>query len=291
MARRMGISAFVVGLTIVAIGTSAPELFVNIIAAIQSASDLSIGNILGSNLVNIFLGLGIAAIITPLSLKRGTVWKEIPFSLLAIVVVLIFGSDMLLDGALTNNIGRAEGLALISFFIIFIVYTFGLNKMTDERPEEKIIIYSKTRSFLYILGGIVALAIGGHFAVVGGIGIALTLGVSENLIGLTIVAIGTSLPEIVTAVIAARKRHIDMIVGGMVGSNIFNVFLILGVTATILPLPFASASITDAIAVMVATLALFIFMFIGRRHTLDRTQGILFVLAYFAYIIFAIWRG
>lgn len=290
ISRKLGISALVVGLTIVAIGTSAPELFVNVIAAAQGNTDLSISNILGSNLANTLLALGIAAVIIPLSLRKGTVWKEIPFSLMGAILILVFGSDILLGGSGPDVIGRVEGIALLAFFIIFIVYTFGLTKV-EKKPEERIKVYSWTMSLLYTLGGIAALAIGGKLVVDHAVSLASTIGISENLIGLTVVAVGTSLPEIVTVIAAVRKKLIDLAVGGIVGSNIFNVLLVLGITALVRPLPFSAANVTDSLAVVVATVLLFAFMFVGRRHCLERWHGIAFIMLYVLYILFAIWRG
>lgn len=289
--RKVGISTFVVGLTVVAIGTSAPELFVNVIAAYSGATALSIGNILGSNAINILLGLGIAAIFVPLAIKSQTVWKELPYSLLGAVMILILGSDLLINGFGSNIITRTDGLALLAFFVIFIIYTFGLNKAQNGVEEQEVDIYSWARSSAYIIGGLAGLVIGGKLVVESAVGIASIAGLSENLIGLTVVAIGTSLPEIVTSVVAVRKGFIDMVVGGVVGSNIFNALWALGVTALVAPLPFQEDNLTDAFFLMLVSLIFFLFMFVGQRRVLERWQGWAFVLIYIAYIIFAIWRG
>lgn len=291
IARLLGISALAVGLTVVAIGTSAPEFFVNIIAASQGATDLSVGNILGSNLADILLGLGIAAIIIPIQLKKGTVWREIPFSLLAAAFILIFGSDLLLEGQLPNEISRIDGLALLGFFIIFIVYTFSLRERKGEQPDKHIETYSRTLSITYILGGLTALALGGVIVVEGAVSLATLVGVSENLIGLTIVAAGTSLPEIVTAIVAAKRGQIDFVVGGIVGTIIFNALFVLGATALITPLPFSTENMTDSSAVLFATLLFIPLMFVGRRQFLTKKKGYLLVFLYIAYMIFAVLRG
>lgn len=290
IARRLGVPALIVGLTVVAIGTSAPELFVNLIAVSRGATDLSVGNIMGSNLVNILIALGIAGVIVPLQIKEGTVWKEIPFTLLATILVLVFGSDYLLDGTLPNVVGRTDGLALLGLFIIFIAYTFGIKK-SGERPEEKIETFPWSKSLTYTIGGIIALALGGYITVEGAVEIATAVGISQNLIGLTIVAVGTSLPEIVTTVIAAKKGHVDLAVGGVVGSNIFNMLLVLGASAIVRPLTFSASATMDAIVVTCVTLILFAFMFIGKKHVLGKKQGILFIAIYLLYITFAIYRG
>lgn len=291
VARKFGVSMFVVGLTIVSIGTSAPELFVNVIAALQGSTDISISNILGSNLADILLGLGIAAIIVPLSIKEGTVWKEIPFALLAVVFIFIFGSDVLFNGGVVNEITRSEGLALLGFFVVFIVYTFGLKSKEPESPEERVTQYSWVISSFYILGGMIALFIGGKFAVSSAVALASSWGISENLIGLTIVAAGTSLPDIAIAIIAARKGHIDMVVGGIIGSIIFNALFVLGVTSMVRPLPFSAHNVTDTLVLIMVTLSLFAFMFVGDKHVIRKWQGWAFVMIYIAYIAWAVMRG
>ncbi len=291
IAAKLGISPFVVGLTIVAIGTSAPEVVVNVLAAYKGATALSVGNILGSNIVNVTIGLGLAALITPLAIKKQTVWKEIPFVLLASVLVLVLGSDCLVEPQCGDNmLGRTDAFALLAFFLIFIVYTFGLTRVRNEE-EEDIAVYAWARSIVFTVGGIVALVGGGKVAVDSAVAIAVALGLSQNLIGLTIVAVGTSLPEIVTALIAVRAGRTDFVVGGIVGSMIFNTFFALGLTALVRPLPFTPANTTDALVLIAVTAALFGALFVGRRHTLSRTQGALFVATYVVYIAFAIWRG
>ncbi|PJA46131.1 sodium:proton exchanger [Candidatus Uhrbacteria bacterium CG_4_9_14_3_um_filter_50_9] len=290
LARKLGIPSLVVGLTVISIGTSAPELFVNLIAAVQGSTALSIGNVLGSNFADILLGLGLAALFTPLALQKGTVWKEIPFSLLAGFMILVFGSDLLLDGTLPNIITRSEGIALLALFVVFIVYTFGV-KQPGEQPEEHIEVHSSNKTLGLILSGVAGLAIGGFITVEGAVGLAEGFGISQNLIGLTVVAAGTSLPEIITSIQAARKGHIDLVVGGIVGTIIFNALFVLGVTALVRPLPFAADSLTDAFAVMGATFLLFLSLFIGRKNHLGKTEGTIMLLLYFAYIIFAVVRG
>jgi cation:H+ antiporter len=287
---KMGISAFVVGLTIVAIGTSAPELVINSIAAYSGATELSIGNIIGSNIAGILLGLGIAAIFVPLHLKYGTVWKEIPYSLMGAMIVLIFGMDIMINGDMTNIITRSEGMALLTFFIIFIIYTFGLSKVEQNDDVEEIKEYSWGKSIIYIVAGLIGLVLGGAAVVESATILATAAGLSENLIGLTIVAIGTSLPEIITSVVAARSGQIALAVGGIVGTIIFNIFFALGVTAMIAPLPFNDDNITDALFLMFISLLLFLFMFTGKRHKLEKWEGTIFVFLYFGYMVFAVMR-
>lgn len=290
LARSLGVPALVVGLTVVAFGTSAPELFVNMIAAINGSTDIAIGNVLGSNIANILVILGITTLVAPLKLKSSTVWKEIPFSLLAAILVLVLGADMFFEGASQGILGRIDGIVLLAFFLVFIVYTFGIRE-SGEQPKSKIEQMSLWKSILYILGGLVALVLGGQFVVTGATAIALVLGISENLIGLTIVAVGTSLPELVSSIVAARKGHQDIAIGNVVGSNIFNIFFVLGATSIITPLPFNTPNIIDAFTVVTATLLMFFLLFVGKRQTLHRMEGSIFLLMYVGFIIFAIVRG
>lgn len=289
IARRFNVSQLVIGLTVVAFGTSAPELVVNIYSAISGSPDLAIGNIIGSNIANILLILGIASIIYPLKVSKGTAWKEIPFALLAVVLLFIFGNDAFLDGSNINILGRTDGLALIAFFIIFLYYTFGISKVEGEK--ETITTFGWGSSILMVLGGIIALAGGGQLLVNSAIKLAQLAGMSESLIGLTIVAVGTSLPELVTAVIAVLHKNDDMAIGNIVGSNIFNIFWILGLTAVIQPMVFNLAVNIDILVNMGATVLLFLFLFIGERQKMNRSQGIVFIILYAIYIFYLINRG
>lgn len=294
IARKMGVTPFVVGLTIVAIGTSAPEFFVNVIAAWNGSTELAVGNVLGSNIVNILLALGIAACVGHVSIKKQTVWREIPFALLSCFVIIFLGMDAFFTGESGGGsvITRGDGLVLLSFFVIFMVYTFGLTKAEENDEEEsQIDMYPWMQSALYTVGGIVGLVVGGRLVVEHAIDIATFLGWSENLIGLTIVAMGTSLPEIVTSIVAVRKGQADLVVGGVIGSTIFNAFFILGSTAFVSELTFGEDNIFDAGFLMIISIILFISMFLGRRHVLERSQGILFIFLYIGYIGYALARG
>lgn len=283
IAKRFGISALVIGLTVVAFGTSSPELIVNIFASINGNTDIAIGNILGSNIANILLILGISAIIYPLAVTKGTVWKEIPFSLLAIIVVAFMANDTFFDGGL-SMIVRSEGLVLVAFFAIFLYYTYSISKVEGSETQTEIKEVSTLKSIIWIVLGLVGLTIGGKFIVDSAVSIASYFGVSQSLIGLTIVAVGTSLPELATSAMAAIKKNPDIAVGNIVGSNIFNTFWILGVSAIINPLPFSLPLIRDVLMTVLATLLLFAFMFVGKRHIIERWQGFIFILAYIAYI-------
>ncbi|MBY0309973.1 calcium/sodium antiporter [Patescibacteria group bacterium] len=292
LATRLGVSALVVGLTIVAFGTSAPELIVNLLASINGNTDIAIGNILGSNIVNILIILGVTAVIYPLTVGRGTVWKEIPFALLAVVVLGFVAMDTVIDGAATSTITRGDGLVLIAFFVIFLYYIFSLAKSDAGSASEPVPVkHTYTRSAVMIGVGLAGLVVGGKWIVDGAVTFATALGVSQALIGLTVVAIGTSLPELATSVTAALKRNIDIAVGNVIGSNIFNIFWILGISAFITPLPFSPALAVDLAVTLGATLVLFMALFVGKRHTLERWQGVLFIITYVVYVVFLIARG
>ncbi len=289
IARKLKISNIVIGLTIVAFGTSAPELIVNIMASIRGSSDIAIGNVVGSNISNILLILGISAIIFPLAVKKGTVFKEIPLSLLAVLALWFMANDILLDGASANILSMIDGAIFLLFFIIFLYYTFGISKATGQ--EEKVKELKVGTSVFMVFLGIAALTIGGNWIVNGAILIAKQLGISEALIGLTIVAIGTSLPELATSAMAAYKKNPDIAMGNVVGSNIFNIFWILGVSALIHPISFTSIMNFDIYFLVFTTALLFTVMFIGKKHILERWQGVLFILTYVAYITYLIIRG
>ncbi len=292
IARQYNISDMTIGLTVVAFGTSAPELAVNLLAAFQKTTDIAIGNVIGSNIANILLILGIAGLIRPLQVTSETVWREIPMCLLAAVVLVVLANDRFIDGGALDILTRIDGLVLLSFFVIFMYYTVtgalkirGLGEFVPAKTT------GAGRAFVYIGLGLAGLLGGGQFIVSGAITISRQLGVSEAVIGLTIVAIGTSLPELATSAIAARKGNADIAVGNVVGSNIFNILFILGISAVIQPLPFRAQSNIDMGAVLVATILLFVFMFTGRRHALDRWEGVLFLMLYTVYIFVIFFQG
>ncbi|MFH1142809.1 MAG: sodium:calcium antiporter, partial [Candidatus Uhrbacteria bacterium] len=231
--------------------------------------------------------LGIAAIIGTLTVQKQTVVKEIPFSLLAALIVLIFVSDVFLDRASVDVISRTDGLAMLGFFIIFMYYTYFASKAVPEETHQHKALATHL-SVIYILGGLLALFVGGHLIVQNAVSIASVLGVSQSIIGLTIVALGTSLPELVTAIVAVRQGKSDIAVGGIVGSNIFNIFLVLGLTATISPITFDHINFSDTLMTIVASLLLFVTMYLGARHRIDRWAGIMFVALYVIYISFRV---
>lgn len=289
LAKRLGISTLVIGLTVVAFGTSTPELVVNLLASLRGNTDIAIGNIVGSNIANILLILGASAIIFPLTVTRGTVWKEIPLALLAVLAVAIMSNDALFDQAPFSMLGRGDGLVLLGFFIVFLYYIWSISK--DGGQTGRVKDYPLTTSSWLIVGGLAGLIVGGKWVVDGATTLARAMGVSEALVGLTIVAVGTSLPELATSMVAAYKKNSDIAVGNIVGSNIFNIFWILGLSAVIRPLPFSPALNIDILVVVLTTLLLFASMFIGQRRCLERWQGGVFILLYAFYIAYLVIRG
>lgn len=288
IAKKLKISNIVIGLTIVAFGTSAPEFIVNIFASVQGNSEIAIGNILGSNIANILLILGISAIIYPITAKKNTVLKEIPLSILAIVVLGVMANDMIIDGASFSSVTRIDGFILLSLFIIFLYYTFGITKSEKDIVEEEIKILSYSKAILFIFLGLAGLVIGGKWIVDGAVQIAELFNISQSLIGLTIVAVGTSLPELATSTMAAYKKQSDIAIGNVVGSNIFNIFWILGASAIIRPLPFNISSNTDIAMTIFASIVLFLVMFIGKKRVIKRWQGVFMVTTYVGYVIFLV---
>ncbi len=288
IAKRFGVSDLIIGLTIVSFGTSAPEMLVNVMASLRGAGDIVIGNVIGSNIANIFLILGVAALIYPLNVKTTTTWKEIPLNILAAVIVLVMVNDTFLDGA-QSVISRSDGLILIMFFIIFIAYTVGLAKNGAEKIENQKL--SSLRASLMVIGGMFGLFYGGKWVVEGAVQIAGNFGLSEAMIGATIVALGTSLPELAASAVAAYKKRTDIAIGNVVGSNLFNIFWVLGLSATMNPVSFSSKLNTDVIIFLFATVLLFIFAINGGRHHIEKREGVIFLFCYVAYIVFLIMRG
>jgi cation:H+ antiporter len=275
LAANFGIPNIVIGLTIVAFGTSAPELVVNIFAAVSGSSEMVMGNVLGSNIFNVLGILGISALIYPLTVKSNTTWIEIPLSFLAAVLIWVIANDMLLDFHAGNLISRSDGLILILFFTVFLVYNITVSKSSQVTGEtvEIPLGYTTTKSVLWIVVGLAGLIIGGKLIVDNAVELARLFGMSERIIGLTIVSIGTSLPELATSVAAVRKKKVDIAIGNVVGSNIFNTFLILGLSSVITPVQVNQASNLDILANIVAGLLLFLFIFTGKGRALERWEG------------------
>lgn len=294
IAKKFGLSSLLIGLTVIAFGTSAPELIVNIFASISGSSDIGMGNIIGSNISNILLILGITAIICNLKIDDSIVKKQIPFSLLSTIVLFIIINSTLINGSGWSGISRSGGLILICFFIIFLYYTFSLlkkDKGAVQVEEENIKEMKTGKSIFFILGGIVALFIGGKVIVDNASALALAAGLSESLIGLTIVAIGTSLPELAASVVAARKKQVQMAVGNVIGSNIFNLLWILGLSAIIRPIEYNPALNFDILFLVAISLLLLVLIFLGKKLNLAKKEGYILVFLYIVYIVFISIRG
>ncbi len=287
LALKLKVPEIVIGLTIVAFGTSAPELFVNVFSAVKGETDIALGNIIGSNIMNILLILGVAGLIRPLTCKKNTVWKEIPFSLLAVLVLFILSNDMLIDRG-NSMVTRSDGIILLLFFVIFLTYTFGIDKVSiEENPELKPL--SPLMIFIYITAGFTGLAAGGHLVVSSAVAIAETFGICSRIIGLTVVAIGTSLPELVTSAIAARKGKVELAIGNVVGSNIFNILLVLGITSVITPVPVNAKVNVELSVLILASFLLFLTMFTGGKRKLDRWEAGIFLLLFLLYTLALIY--
>lgn len=284
-AKRFNVPEIVIGLTIVAFGTSSPEMIVNIIAALKGAADISFGNIIGSNNFNILIILGISSLIYPLEAKSNTAWKEVPFALLSAVVILFLVNDRWLNIDSVNLLSRWDGIILLILFSMFLVYVFKLMR-SDFSNESNTKIYRLFTTIGFIIVGFAGLILGGNFVVKNAVIIAQQIGISERIIGLTIVAAGTSLPELATSVVAAIKKHPDIALGNIVGSNIFNILLVLGVTSVINPIGYKISFNRDMLLMIVATVLLFVFLFVPRKHKLDRYEGVIFLLIFTAYAVF-----
>ncbi|NPE26884.1 calcium/sodium antiporter [Methanococcoides sp. SA1] len=290
LARKFGVSALVIGLTVVAFGTSLPELVVNIFAAVGGNGGVAFGNIVGSNIANILLVLGVSALITSIPVKNETIWNEIPFAMLAAFVLFVLAGEFFGTGE--GFLTRSGGMILLGMFAIFLWHVF----MTTRKDRKKIGLPEnsdepKTTIIWKIVLGLVGIYFGGKWVVDGAVLMAGQLGLSEFLISATIIAVGTSLPELVVSVVAAKKGNIDLAVGNVVGSNIFNVLWVFGIIPFFGKVLIPEFVLFDIAVMFFATLLLFIFVFVGKKGELSKTEGIVFLMLYGLYIWFLIWRG
>ena len=289
VAKRFNISDLVIGLTIVAFGTSAPELVISTMAALGGSADMAIGNVVGSNIFNVLMIIGVTAMVLPIKVGEGILSKEIPLVILASFVLAVCANDILLDGGSSNVISRIDGLVLLGFFLIFMRYTFAIARNGgDEAEGEKIKEMPIWKSALFILGGLAGLIYGGQLFVDGASGIASSLGVSESIIGLTIVAGGTSLPELATSVTAALKKNSGIAIGNVIGSNLFNVFFVLGCSATISPLPMGGINNVDMAVLIGSAILFWLVGWFFKKRTITRVEGALLVICYVAYTAYLI---
>lgn len=289
IAKKLNVPSMVIGLTIVAMGTSAPEAAVSITSSLAGQNDMSVANVVGSNFFNILVVLGVSSIIAKLPVEKNTIKKDTPFLLLTSALLLLFGLNL--------NINRIEGLILLAIFTYFLVNTVktaknGSQETANEAATTMDIEMTKESStpktILLSIIGIVGIVLGGDMVVNSATGIATSFGMSDNLVGLTIVAVGTSLPEFATSVIAVKKGETEIAIGNIIGSNIFNILLILGLTATINPIAISTFALIDIIFMLAITILLYFFM--KKDSSLVKSQGIIFIIIYVAYMTYTIIR-
>ena len=295
IAKILKVPTVIVGLTIVSIGTSAPELAVSIVAAVKGESAMSISNVIGSNMFNLLVVLGTCAVIKPVKVKESLLKFEFPFSIILTGLLLFFVADKVMpwndvkySSGIIGELGRPAGIIILVILVAFIIILIKSALKQREGMNDEFKKMNPILCAIYVIGGVAAIVIGGDVVVDNAKSIALTFGMSETLVGLTIVAMGTSLPELVTSVVASRKGSNDIAVGNVVGSNIFNILLVLGLSATISPMLVLSVSAIDLIILIVVSIVGYIFAF-GKKE-IDRKEGIIMLLIYAAYMVYAVIR-
>ena len=287
LAENFHLSKMLIALTIVAFGTSAPELAVSIKSSLSGQGDIVLGNVIGSNILNILLILGVCSCIHPLNVKNATVKKELPITILLTTLLSVLMCDNLLSGNKVNSITRSEGIAIILFFLVFIYYLFTTMRNKTEDEQETKPKYNIVKSIVFTLLGIICLVLGSNAVVDSASVIAKMIGVSERIISLTIIALGTSLPELVTSIVATKKKEYDIAIGNVVGSNIFNIGIVLGLPLTIFGgISHFTINYIDIIAMLLSTILLFLFSL--KNHRLDKKAGIVFLIIFVIYYSFVI---
>lgn len=292
IARRAGVSDLVVGLTVVAFGTSSPELVISLVAAADGNASLAVGNVVGSNIFNILMILGVTAMVKPIVVNKSVMTNEIPMALLSSLIVLLLGYSTVLDGSEANVISRSEGLFLLIFFMLFMRYTFasarGSGQAEPVGPGENKRSIPLWKAAVMVAAGLAGLIWGGDRFVDGASGLARSMGVSDAVIGLTIVAVGTSLPELATSVVAAVKGETGLAIGNVIGSNIFNVLLVLGAAAAVSPLPFGGVGAVDVWTLVGASVLFWACGWLIGRRTITRGEGALMTACYAAYMVYVV---
>lgn len=288
VAQRFRVPEFIIGLTVIAVGTSTPELVVSVLSAIAGKTDVAIGNVVGSNLFNVFVIVGICALIRPLPLTSGNIRRDIPFGMIGALLLLFVACDRMLGLGDADRIGRAEGIGMFVLYILLMRYTVRHTERpaagehpSDEKPPMRLWL-----AVVMIVGGLGALIGGGELFLDGATRIARSLGVSESVIAITLVAGGTSLPELASSVVSLLKGRAEMALGNVIGSNIANILLILGLSATIRPLSLGSITIVDVSMVVLSAAVLFVAAFTFRRKAIDRAEGAIFLAIYIAYLAY-----
>jgi cation:H+ antiporter len=296
LAAKMGISEIIIGLTIVSIGTSMPELIVNIIASFNGSSEMAIGNVFGSNIANLLLILGFTSLMKPLPVQRNTIISEIPYSIAAILLIGFLANAKVwtfVDES-TNGLSRFDGYLIMTFFAIFFAYIFMMAREDINAVTEEVEIDDKSpvaKDIGLVVVGMILLFFGGKWVVEGAVHIALQIGMSETFISLTLVALGTSLPELVTSIKSASKGSTDLAVGNVVGSNIFNALWILGISSSIRDIPFDKVANFDLLIVVLATMLVIVLMLVSRKTEIKKWHGFVLLAAYVAYNIYIYIRG
>ncbi len=293
VAKKWGISDLVIGLTIVAFGTSAPELVISVMSAMKGSGGLAIGNVVGSNIFNILVIVGCVALVSPIKVQKSYMTNEIPLVILSSLVLLICANGVLLDGEAVNTVGRVDGLLMLLFFAIFMRYTLSIASNTADgtssgEPADEVKPMKMWLATVCVIGGLGALVWGGDLFVKGASGIARGLNVSESVIGLTIVAAGTSLPDLAASVAAALKHKPGLAVGNIVGSNIFNIFFVLGVSSTVHPLQLGGITNVDFLVLTAASILFWIFGWLFKHRTITRIEGAVLVACFIAYTIYLV---
>ena len=291
LATHFGVSNLAIGLTVVSFGTSMPEMLVSLTSGLQNKPDLAIANVIGSNIANVLLVLGFAAIIRPLPVKNSTVVSEIPFSLSAALLLGFLANAHLFENRTEMVISRMDGMVLLSFFLLFMFYVYKNSRITKRTANVVASNGTVVPAIASITGGTLGLYFGGQWVVEGAVGLAQIWGINDALIGLTIVAIGTSSPELVASAMAAYRNQTDIAVGNIVGSNIFNLLWVLGLTSSIVELPFEVVSNTDLLVVIGSSTLIILALISSRNNTVRRAHGILFIGLYIAYLAYVVARG
>ncbi|MBO7337280.1 MAG: calcium/sodium antiporter [Paludibacteraceae bacterium] len=295
IAKKYGISTMVIGMTIVAIGSSAPEFVVSALAAFEGNTDMAIGNVVGSNIFNILAIMGATAFVNPVMSSKGNIRYDLPFVILSSLAILFAAFDVIFTPDADNEISRSEGLLMLCLFAVYISYTMTIAKKTDNSPAESgakelpAAVKPLWKSVVLVVVGLVLLLFGGDWLVEGASGIAIALGVSQSVVALTIVSIGTSAPELASSIMAARKGDTDMALGNVVGSVVFNVFFVLGVAAVINPLALGNISLMDITTLLLSSVLLWCFC--KTRSSLGRGEGLIMIIIQVLYYAVLIWQA
>lgn len=277
VAKKFRIPSIIIGFTIVAMGTSLPECAVSVTASLANNNALAISNVVGSNIFNLMVVCGASAIFAPLAIQKSTLLKEFPFSIFCALLLLVLGYT-------SFNLGRMEGIVLLVLFLVYLLWMIFSALKNRQEIDEDVNILPTWKCLLFIIGGAIAIKYGGDFVVDGASFIATKLGFSQNLIGLTIVALGTSLPELVTSIVAARKNEVDMALGNAIGSNIFNILLVLGVAGAINPVAFIMENVIDI--VILTIMSAYVWILAWTKNHINKTEGISMILIYVIYLVY-----